>query len=108
MTETVSFRLLNAATATGDGSTFDLIYGEPLAVSVQIEWTGSPTALVVSLKGLIDGSTFDTIATFDITRGVYSGQIFNMQLPVGLQKVKANLGTLTGGGVVSLYFRARL
>lgn len=105
----VSTRLLDGATATGDGSVFqDVIPLE--AVTVQAEITGSPTRVVVSLKGLIGGATYDTLAVLDTAAGYLSGEIVALQIPAGVRTLKASLDTLSGGTnpTVTLHFSGRM
>lgn len=103
--QTVRTRLLDAAAATGDGQIFQNVIPF-FAVALQLEITGSPTAVVVSLKGLIDGSTYDVLAVLDTSAGYISGEIVMLQLPVPVRTLKCSLDTLTGGTnpTVSAYF----
>lgn len=110
MSNLVSARLLNGVTATGDGPTLDHLGAPMVPSAVQVEISGAPTRVVVSIKGLLDGSTFDTLLTLDTDEGYVSGEIVAMSWPVGLRHVKASLDTFTGGGSgasVSCYFVAR-
>jgi hypothetical protein len=94
--QTVRADLLAAATATGDGPVYDNVVPF-LATGLQLEITGAPTRVVVSLLGLINGATYDTLAVLDTDQGYVSGEIMMMPLPVTVRQVKCNLGTLTGG-----------
>jgi hypothetical protein len=104
MAQTGGCTLLNAATATGDGPVVKTMY-PVFAVALQAEISGAPAACVVNLLGLIDGSTFDTIATLDISQGYVSGEIVMLPLPVLVKQIKGNVGSLSGGIApsVSLY-----
>jgi hypothetical protein len=104
MAQTGGCSLLNAVTATGDGPVFKVMY-PVLAVAVQAEIFGAPAACVINLLGLIDGSTFDTIATLDVSQGYVSGEIVMLPLPVMVKQIKGNVGSLSGGIApsVSLY-----
>lgn len=118
MAYTARFSLLNGQTAAGssgsgntlgagDGQIFELSYPH-LASAVQAEIFGAPTACVINIMGLIDGQTWDTLATLDITAGYASGEIQPLTYPVPIRAVKANLATLSGGSApsVNLYFSA--
>jgi hypothetical protein len=108
MTQTAAIRLLNAATAAGDGPVFNLEFPQ-LAAAVQAEITGAPAQAVINLMGLLDGSTWDTLAVLDISQGYISGEISPLTFPAPVRQVKGNIGTLAGGTspAVSLYFTAR-
>lgn len=108
MTQTAAIRLLNAATATGDGPAFNLEF-PPLAAAVQAEISGTPTACVVNVMALLDGATWDTLCVLDIAQGYVSGEISAISFPAPVRQVKGNIGALSGGSnpSVSLYFTAR-
>jgi hypothetical protein len=108
MTQTAAIRLLNAATATGDGPVFNLEFPQ-LAAAVQAEIAGAPAQAVISLMGLLDGGTWDTLCMLDISQGYVSGEISPLTFPAPVRQVKANIGALAGGTnpSVSLYFTAR-
>jgi hypothetical protein len=94
----ISTDLLAAATATGDGPIVNNIVPF-LSMALQLKITGSPTQVVVSLKGCIDAvdTTFGTIAVLDTASGYISGEIVVIQLPIPARQVKCSLDTLTGG-----------
>jgi hypothetical protein len=103
--QTVRTRLLDGATGTGDGPVFQAV--QPfLYCALQLEITGAPTAVKVSLKGLIDGTTYDTLAVLDTAAGYASGEIVALTMPVGVRNLKCSLDTLTGGTApsVNAYF----
>jgi hypothetical protein len=104
MATTGGATLLNQVTVTGDGSVFKTMY-PVLAMALQAEISGSPTACVINVLGLIDGATFDTIATLDVSQGYVSGEISMLTLPVLVKQIKGNIGSLSGGNApsVSLY-----
>jgi hypothetical protein len=108
MPQTAAFTLLNAATATGDGSVFNLEFPQ-LAAAVQAEISGSPTQAVINVMALLNGGTWDTLAVLDTNQGYLSGEIATISYPAPIRQIKGNLGTLTGGTSpsVSLYFTAR-
>jgi hypothetical protein len=96
--------LLNDVTASGDGPALKVM--QPIVIeALQAEISGAPAACIVNLLGLIDGSTFDTIATLDISQGYVSGGIVMLPLPVLVKQIKGNVGSLSGGIApsVSLY-----
>ena len=108
MTQTAAIRLLNGATATGDGPVFNLEFPQ-LAAAVQAEIFGAPTACVINVLALLDGSTWDTLCVLDINQGYVSGGISPISFPAPIRQVKANIGALSGGTTpsVNLYFTAR-
>ena len=108
MTQTVAIRLLNAATAAGDGPAINLQFPQ-LAAAVQAEIVGTPTQAVISLMGLLDGGTWDTLCVLDISQGYLSGEISPVTFPAPVRQVKGNIGALAGGTSpsISLYFTAR-
>jgi hypothetical protein len=108
MTQTVAIRLLNGASAPGDGAVFNLEF-PPLAAAVQAEIAGAPAQAVINLMGLLDGGTWDTLCVLDISQGYVSGEISPVTFPAPVRQVKGNIGALTGGTnpAVSFYFAAR-
>ena len=86
---------LNAATATGAGTAF--YSSRPRrVVSMQVSFTGSPSAVKVYLQGTIDGTNWFTIATFDTGASNANGDIVTSSAHV-VVGVRANLDTLTAG-----------
>jgi hypothetical protein len=108
MTQTAAVKLLNAATATGDGPVFNLEFPQ-LAAAVQAEIAGAPSQAVINVMALIDGGTWDTICVLDTGQGYVSGEIAPISFPAPIRQIKGNIGTLAGGTnpSVSLYFAAR-
>jgi hypothetical protein len=108
MTQTAAIRLLNAATAAGDGPAFNLEFPQ-LAAAVQAEIAGAPAQAVINLMGLLDGGTWDTLCVLDMSQGYISGEISPVTFPAPVRQVKGNVGALAGGTspAVSLYFAAR-
>src|SRR5207302_252445 len=53
MTQTAAMKLLNAATASGDGPVFNLEFPH-LAAAVQAEIAGAPTQAVINVMALLD------------------------------------------------------
>lgn len=104
--QTTRTRLLDGATATGDGAVFQAVFPF-LYCALQLEFTNVGAAKV-SLKGLIDGATYDTLAVLDTAAGYLSGEIVQLQLPVGVRSLKCSLDTLTptttGTPSVNAYF----
>ena len=108
MTQTAAIRLLNAATAAGDGPVFNLDFPQ-LAAAVQADIAGAPAQAVINLMGLLDGGTWDTLCVLDVSQGYLSGEISPVTFPAPVRQVKGNIGALAGGTspAVSLYFTAR-
>jgi hypothetical protein len=104
MTDTMNVKLLDKASAVGDGNVFSNLVPFRMG-SFQVELSGNPSRAVVSLQALLQGGTFDTVATFDTDQGYQSGEIM-MLLPLSVVTIKAKLETLTGGSnpSVSAYF----
>jgi hypothetical protein len=108
MSRTVAFTMLDGVTtgiATGDGSVFPVDFPY-LGAAVQAEISGAPVACVINIMGKIDGSTYDTIAVLDIAQGYVSGEVSPLTFPVPLRTIKANIGALSAGATVKLYFHA--
>ena len=106
--QTLTGKLLNAVTVVGVGPEISGI--GPVALgSFAAEWTGSPTRVVVTIKGIIDGSTYDTLVVIDSDQGYTSGEIVFMSFPTMVRRVKASLDVLTGGSspTVSCYMSTR-
>lgn len=108
MAESQIMRLLDAVTATGDGPVEQLVFPR-LAVAVQMETTGAPTQVKVTVKGLIAGSTYGTLCVLDTLGGYTAGEIVMLPIPVLATTIKASLDTLSGGSnpTVSLYCAVR-
>jgi|SRR6185437_13094033 len=100
--------LLAAAAAVGNGAVFRHAYGLLLGC-VQLEITGAPTQVVVSIHALLDGATYDTLLTLDTNEGYVSGEIVPISFPVQVRDIYASLDTLTGGTspTVSCYFQGK-
>lgn len=104
MTNTAAIKLLNGATAPGDGPVVDLTYPY-IAASWQIEYPGGvPASLSGTIEGLLDGSTWGTLATF--TQATVGGTITAFTYPLCVRQVKANISAISGGSV-SVYLAAR-
>lgn len=108
MTQTAAIRLLNSASANGDGPTFNLEFPQ-LAAAAQAEIFGAPAACVINVMALIDGGTWDTLCVLDINEGYVSGEISPISFPAPIRQIKGNIGALSGGSnpSVNLYFTAR-
>lgn len=102
MSHSFQTRLFFGATTTGDGAVFELAT-TTRALALQAEIIGAPATCTINLMGLLDGSTFDTIAVFDVTQGYVSGEIQDIPLPAPLRQVKGNISALSPGGSVNLY-----
>lgn len=89
---------LVAAAATGAGASIDLsVAKRTFGLQVILGGSVAATGVVVKLEGSADGgTTWATLATWDITAPLASGaMVFAVDKPVSL--VRANLTTLTGG-----------
>lgn len=105
MSETVRLTLLAGATAIGDGPVFDLDYPY-ISAAWQIEYpNGTPGTLTGSILGLIDGSTYGTLATF--SQATANGAITALTYPLVVRKLKANISAISPGAVVNLYLALR-
>ena len=102
MAGTHAIRLLNGASATGDGPVFDLSYPQ-LASAVQAEIFGAPSVCVISVMGLLDGATWDTLCVLDVSQGYVSGEIQPLTFPGPVRQIKGSISALSGGSV-NLYF----
>jgi predicted RNA-binding protein YlqC (UPF0109 family) len=91
------YKSLNAVTSTGAGSSNDYS-GLVMYHTVQVTYTGSPTAVTVDLEGTLDGTTWFQLATHPADAGeiTANGFMFHVIDRVVLA-TRANLTTLTGG-----------
>ena len=102
--------LIKDATTTGTSEAQTIIKDQDEGHawhSVQVEFTGSPTALVVAIDGSITSNSFQelaehTVSASELTAGTAIFHILNKSLPV----IRANIVTLTGGvsPTVSIYY----
>ena len=102
--------LIKDATTTGQSEPFVVIQDKDevnAVASIQVEFTGSPNALTVSIEGSITGNSFREIATHvltatELTAGVALFHIINKATP----QIRANILTLEGGisPEVSVYY----
>lgn len=93
----VSATLLNAVTATGASN--PLIFQTARSrhtLQVVLGGAVAATAAVVTLKGTLDGVTFNTIATWSLAGGQVSGDLISVD-HVNVIGVEASLDTFTGG-----------
>ncbi len=109
MSDAWNGRLLNGVSAAGNGPVLSnpgrgVVFG-----SFQLEVTGAPTRVVVSVHALVGGATFDTLLTLDTDQGYVAGEIASMNLPTVVEQIYASLDTLTGGvnPTVTCHFSAR-
>ena len=106
--------LIKDATTVGQSEPFIVITDQDEVnawASVQVEFTGSPTALTVSIEGSITGNAFKEIATHVVTvaelaAGIALFHIVNKATP----QIRANIFTLEGGvsPEVSVYYNKGL
>lgn len=101
-----NIRLLDNVSVTGDGATINMIVPQS-AAAIQAEIFGGPTACVIKLLGLLDGTTFDTLSVLDITNGYISGKIIQFPEPKMFRQVKGTVSSLTSGCSVSLYLSTK-
>ena len=102
--------LLAAVTSTGAGTKQTITKGREEAVTshtLQVDITGAPTAVSVSLEGSVDGTTFSDMGTHEFTADELTAttalfHVVNRAVPV----VRANLTVLTGGATptVTAYY----
>lgn len=86
--------LLNAATATGAGSTVRT--NGFRTYSIQVISTGSPDAVKVNVEGSNDGATWFVIGAWDSSTPQTSGDIVVIKDSPCLY-IRPNLATLTNG-----------
>lgn len=87
---------LDAVTATGEGTAASFGGHVRSTHAIQVSATGSPTGLVVKLQGSLNGTNWFTLATWDITAPLASGDmLFVTGKPVN--QVRADCTTLSGG-----------
>ena len=102
--------LIKDATTTGQSEPFVVVQDKDEVnawASVQVEFTGSPTSLSVSIDGSVTGNAFLTIAEHilsdeELAAGLSLFHIVNKATPI----IKANITTLDGGvsPEVSVYY----
>ena len=85
---------LNAATATGAGTAFDLGVGHA-KFGFQAKHTGGPTSVIVDLEGSVNGNDWFSLGTWDSASQRNGDIVFVVDKPV--VHVRGNLTTLTGG-----------
>lgn len=107
MAPPIKRNLLEARTSLGLGPEWTPDFGAVIAASLQAEWSGDPKRIVIAVRALLDGETRDTLCVLDTANGYVNGEIVNLILPVGIEKIRAELVTLDGASAVSLYLRAR-
>jgi hypothetical protein len=83
---------LDAATSTGPGTLVE--FDVPKSIfSMEVVADGSPSSVVVTLQGTLDGTHFVTLGTVSL-----SGNDFNIIHATSVYvAVRANLTTLSGG-----------
>ena len=102
--------LIDGAVAVGESEKITITQSQDTgqeAHSFQVSTTGSPTAVVVSILGSIDGVNFTCILRHpfnkkEITAGTALFHLVNKPVPT----IKAKIETLTGGvsPTVSVYY----
>jgi len=102
--------LIKDATTIGSSESITIISGQEEAHSwhsVQIDFTGSPTTLIVRLDGSITGDSFQALAEHVVTvkelaAGTAIFHVVNKSLPV----IRATIDELEGGvsPTVSVYY----
>lgn len=102
--------LIENATTTGIGEAVSVISGKDTGHdihSIQASFTGSPSDLVISILGTIDGANYFCLAkhklkSLELTTGNVIFHIKNKPVP----KIKASIDILTGGvsPQVSIYY----
>jgi hypothetical protein len=81
--------------AVGPGSMFE--FSQPQrSVSMQVSYTGAPTAVKANLEGSNDGVNWFALSVFDTTAGGVNGGIVG-STSYSVLFVRANLLTLTAG-----------
>ena len=93
----MAVRLLDAATATGVGDTWNIRSGAANH-TLQGTATGNPTGITTDLEGSLDGVTWYTLAAHKWVNGELTDQqaMFHV-LSKYVTYVRVNLTTLTGG-----------
>jgi len=93
----MAFKLLDAVTGTG-ASTAITMRKINEDHSIQINITGTPTAVTVTLEGSLDGVLFSTILTTAMSAGELTATTALAHIAdKPLRFVRANLTVLTGG-----------
>jgi len=92
----MAVKLLNAVTTTGASPRWKA--SGSITHTVQIDITGSPTAVTVDLEGSLNDVTYFTLASHSMTSSELSGSaaMFHVETK-RVEYIKANVTTLTGG-----------
>lgn len=90
-------KLLDAA--TGTGASTNMANGLSNAQSVQVNITGAPTAVTVTVEGSLDmGANWDTIATIAFTAPELAAGFTSLSIgDKPRDAIRHNLTVLTGG-----------
>lgn len=95
------YLLLDAATATGAGSDVNTytVDSETLGLhSVQVNTTGSPTAVTVALEGSLNDDNYVALATHSFSAAeISAGYAMFHVVNKPVKHLRANVTTLTGG-----------
>ena len=92
----MAVKLLDAATTTGASPRWKAY--KSLTHTVQVDITGSPTAVTVDLEGSLDNNTYFQLASHSMTSAelTASAAMFHVETK-RVEFVKTNVTTLTGG-----------
>ena len=92
----MAVKLLDAATTTGASPRWKA-YGSTYH-TVQVNLTGSPTAVTVDLEGSLDNNTYFTLASHVLNSSELSNSsaMFHVESKI-VEYIKSNVTNLTGG-----------
>jgi hypothetical protein len=102
--------LIKDAGTTGESQGTSVVSGSDTGHDIhsfQVVFTGSPSILILSILGTIDGNNYNcllthTMAEEELTDGIAMFHLVNKTVP----KIKVSIDTLTGGASpeVSVYY----
>ena len=100
----MAVKLLDAATTTGASPRWNA--SGSIYHTVQVNITGSPTAVTVDLEGSLDDNTYFTLASHSMTSSelTASAAMFHVETK-RVHYIKTNVTTLTGGSSPTVTIR---
>jgi len=96
--------IVSAASTSGAKKIFQLEHASEIH-SIQVTFTGSITALVISIEGSLDGTNFVSLASHTLTAAEISAKLSLFHIVNKLVSyVRGNITTLTGTGTVTVEY----
>ncbi|MFI5113497.1 MAG: hypothetical protein ACHP7J_00030 [Terriglobales bacterium] len=99
--QAAGFTSLNAVTATGAGTAFEVVGCAKFSIQVVLGGTVNATTVSCTLQGSNDGVNYFVLATWSLSGGQASGDVVTaIDKPV--RYIRANLGSFSGGTAPTL------